>query len=492
LISELKIKKQKKQTKKLIKFMKEQKNINRRSFLKLFGAGAVASTAAFYGCDTKKSELLDQNGLHTDEVPLGKMTYRTTPTSGDKVSLLGFGMMRFPTRPKEGTNEQEIDQDAVNKLVDYAIEHGVNYFDTSPRYIMGMSEGATGTALKRHPREKYFVATKLSNFDAASQTRAGSMKMYHDSFRELQVDVIDYYLLHSIGGGGMDALNKRFIENGMLDFLIEERKKGKIRNLGFSYHGDIEVYDYLLSQHDKYHWDFAQIQLNYVDWENATGRNKDAEYLYSELAKRNIPAVIMEPLLGGRLGKLPQHLFMQLKTRRPEDSAASWAFRFAGTPPLVLTSLSGMTVMEHLQDNIRAYSPLVPISDEEDKMLKAIAVDYLKYPLVSCTECQYCMPCPYGLNIPGIFAFYNKTVNEGTIPASSQDKNYRATRRRFLVQYDRAVPTLRQSEHCIACNKCLEKCPQRIRIPREMRRIDEFVETLKQGKEFGVESEQEI
>ncbi|GHT19760.1 aldo/keto reductase [Bacteroidia bacterium] len=462
-------------------------NISRRDFLKIFGAGAVASTAAFYGCNVENEQDTDQSGKHTGNIPTDKMTYRTTPTTGDKVSLLGFGMMRFPTRKKQGSEEEEIDQDAVNQLVDYAIEHGVNYYDTSPRYIMGLSERAVGNALSRHPRNKYFVATKLSNFDPESQTRENSIKMYRNSFKELQVDVIDYYLLHSIGGGGMEALRKRFFDNGMLDFLLEERKKGTIRNLGFSYHGDIEVYDYLLANHDKYHWDFVQIQLNYVDWNLASGRNTDASYLYGELEKRAIPAVVMEPLLGGRLGKLPQHLFLQLKTRRPADSAASWAFRFAGTPPLVLTSLSGMTVMEHLQDNIRTHSPLEPISPEEDKLLKDIAIEYNQYPLVPCTNCQYCMPCPYGINIPGVFMFYDKTVNEGTIPKSSQDENYRAARRKFLLEYDRAVPTLRQSAHCIGCEICLPKCPQRIRIPREMRRIDEFVETLKQGKEFGTE-----
>ena len=465
-----------------------KKNISRRNFLKVFGTGAVVSTAAFYGCKPKKSGIVDQTGSHSDEVPVDKMTFRTTPTSGDKVSLLGYGMMRFPTVKKEGSNEYEFDQEAINQLVDYAIEHGVNYFDTSPRYMTGLSERATGVALARHPREKFFVATKLSNYDVATHTREGAMNMYNNSFKELQVDVIDYYLLHGIGGGGMEAFNSRYIQNGMLDFLIEERKKGKIRNLGFSFHGDVTVFDYLLSQHDKYKWDFAQIQLNYVDWNMASGRNVNAEYLYNELTKLGIPSVIMEPLLGGRLGKLPQHLFLQLKARRPNDSVASWAFRFAATPELVLTSLSGMQTMEHLQDNIRSHSPLVPITEEENALLKQIAVEYLQYPLIPCTECQYCMPCPYGIDIPGVLAFYNKTINEGTIPNSSQDKDYRAARRRFLIEYDRAVPTLRQSSHCISCNICVEKCPQRIRIPNQMRNIDEFVEKLKQGKEFGVEN----
>ena len=179
--------------------------------------------------------------------------------------------------------------------------------------------------------------------------------MYRRSFQDLQVDYIDYYLLHGIGMGGMEALRSRYLDNGMLDFLLKEREAGRIRNLGFSYHGDIEVFDYLLSRQDELKWDFVQIQLNYLDWKHAkevNPRNTDAEYLYGELSKRGIPAVIMEPLLGGRLSNVHDHIVARLKQRRPDDSVASWAFRYAGTPEHVLTVLSGMTYMEHLQDNI--------------------------------------------------------------------------------------------------------------------------------------------
>ena len=158
----------------------------------------------------------------------------------------------------------------------------------------------------------------------------------------------------------MENLHQRYLDNGILDFLMEEREAGRIRNLGFSYHGDIEVYDYLPANHDKYKWDFVQIQLNYLDWGHSkeiNPRNTNAEYLYDELAKRNIPVVIMEPLLGGRLSNLPDHIVARLKQREPEKSVASWAFRFAGTHPDVLTVLSGMTYKEHLEDNLRTYCP---------------------------------------------------------------------------------------------------------------------------------------
>ena len=337
----------------------------------------------------------------------------------------------------------------VNALVDHAIAHGVNYFDTSPAYCRGHSEHATGVALSRHPRDKYFIATKLSNFAPSTWSREASMAMYRNSFRELQVDYIDYLLLHGVGmGSGMEEFEARYIDNGMLDFLLAEREAGRIRNLGFSYHGDIAVFDHLLAQHDRYKWDFVQIQLNYVDWKHAkevNTRNTDAEYLYGELEKRGIPAVIMEPLLGGRLSNVHDHIAAHLKQRRPSSSVASWAFRFAGSFPGVLTVLSGMTYMEHLQDNLRTYSPLDELTDADKEFLEETAQLLLRYPTIPCNDCKYCMPCPYGLDIPAILLHYNKCVNEGNVATSSQDENYRRARRAFLVGYDRSVPKLRQA-----------------------------------------------
>lgn len=407
------------------------------------------------------------------------MTYRTNPRTGDKVSILGYGCMRWPTLPSPAGDGNVIDQNTVNRLIDYALEHGVNYFDTSPVYVQGWSEKSTGIALKRHPRNKFFIATKLSNF--SNYTRENSIAMYRQSFTDLQVDYIDYYLLHSIGNGGIDMFRARYIDNGMIDFLMAEREAGHIRNLGFSFHGTKEVFDEVLAMHDKVHWDFVQIQLNYVDWKHASGNNVNADYLYGELVKRNIPAVIMEPLLGGRLSNVPDHIAARLLQRNPTSSVASWAFRFAGTPKDVLTVLSGMTYMEHLQDNLRTYSPLVELSDEETQFLYDTAELMMQYPTIPCNDCKYCMPCPYGIDIPAILLHYNKCVNEGNIPASSQDENYQRARRAYLIGYDRSVPKLRQASHCIGCQQCVIHCPQSIDIPHELHRIDQFVEKLKQG-----------
>ncbi len=463
---------------------KNKKEIDRRKFLKVLGASAVTTTAALYGC-SYQSDSAAINGSPGD-TQTGEMTYRTSPSTGDKVSILGYGCMRLPTinNTSARDTQDEIDQDMVNELTDYAIAHGVNYFDTSPAYCRGRSEHAMGIALSRHPRDSYFIATKLSNFSPDTWSRQASIAMYHNSLKELQVDYLDYMLLHGIGMGGMEALKGRYLDNGMLDFLIKEREAGRIRNLGFSYHGDIEVFDYLLSRHDEIKWDFVQIQLNYVDWKHAkevNTRNTDAEYLYAEVSKRNIPAIIMEPLLGGRLSNVPNHIVGRLKQRRPTDSVASWAFRFAGSPEGVLTVLSGMTYMEHLKDNLRTYSPLVPLTENDKEFLEETAQLMLKYPTIPCNDCKYCMPCPYGLDIPAILIHYNKCVNEGNVPENSQEENYRKARRAFLVGYDRSVPRLRQANHCIGCDQCVHHCPQNINIPGELHRIDQFVEQLKQG-----------
>lgn len=461
--------------------MKNRKYINRRNFLRTMGAGSITTAAFITGC--KPDNKVSAQGGSIGEVPTDMMTYRVNPKDGNKVSLLGYGCMRWPLRQKADGSGEEIDQDAVNDLVDYAIAHGVNYFDTSPVYVRGWSETATGIALSRHPRDKYFIATKMSNMRSVP-TLENSIAMYHKSMKDLQVDYLDYYLLHSVGSS-MEDFQRRFIDNKLLDYLLKEREAGRIRNLGWSFHGIQEVFDYILAMDIK--WDFCQIQLNYQDWQHATGRNVNAEYLNGELVKKNVPAVIMEPLLGGRLARVPIQALRLMNEIHAHDSAAKWAFRYAGTPENVLTVLSGMVYMEHLQENIRTYSPLQPLNEQEYETLESVTDVLINSDYIQCTECQYCMPCPYGLDIPGVFAHYNRCVSAGKLLKSSKDENYRRARQEFLVGYDRSVPKLRQADHCIECNECLSKCPQSIKITEEMRRVDKYAEQLKQKMDFEYE-----
>lgn len=466
--------------------------IDRREFLK--ATGTAAATTVLAGCGVKaggQDADLDAAGHHTSPVPTDKMTCRTNPKTGDRVSILGYGWMRLPTikggsgRTQENANGEALDQEEINRLTRYALDHGVNYFDTSPAYCQGRSEESLGTALKAsgYPRDKYFIATKLSNFSPQQYPLEEGKQMFENSLRYLQTPYVDYLLLHAVGGGGMKTLHDRYLDNGLLDWLMQQREAGRIRNLGFSFHGDVAVFDWLLEHHGQYHWDFVQIQANYCDWHNDDDRGRSGEYLYGQLAQRGIPVVIMEPLLGGRLSKVPDHVVAHLKQRKPENSVASWAFRYIASKPAVLTVLSGMTYMEHLQDNIRSYSPLDPLSQEEQEWLEGETASLIKgYPTIDCNDCKYCMPCPYGLDIPAIFMHYNRCVNKGQVPESQQARNYQQARRAFLVGYDRSVPRLRQANHCIQCRACVPHCPQQIDIPAQLQRIDEFVEKLKQDK----------
>ena len=459
-----------------------KKDISRRNFLKILGGGAITTAAVMTGCKSTSGSKAVEEYKKEVEQARGKRTSRKNPKTGDKVSILGYGMMRLPSKTE---NKDDYDQDMINRQIDYALEHGLNYIDTSPVYCQGKSERCTGIALSRHKRSEYFVATKLSNFHPSTQSREASIGMYKNSLKELQVDYLDYYLLHAIGGG-MDEFNRRYVDNGIMDFLMAEREAGRIRNLGFSFHGKKEVFDEVLAMNDKYHWDFVQIELNYLDWDYANeinGSNVDASYLYAELQKMNIPAVIMEPLLGGRLANLPQYLATELKSHAPERSVASWAFRYAGTPEGVLTVLSGMTYMEHLKDNLLSYCPLEPLTEEEQRFLdKDVAERIVGLENIPCNDCKYCMPCPYGIDIPAIFVHYNKCKNDGTLPRLKMDDEYYKLRRNYLIGLDRAVPRMRQADHCIGCGQCEPHCPQNIRIPRELQKISQFVEDLKQNK----------
>lgn len=445
--------------------------MDRRDFLKTAGAGALAVGAtSLTGCSFSSDKRTEVSGD-------ASMQMRTSPKNGEKVSLLGYGCMRWPMKKGED-GKDHIDQEAVNEMVDYAYRNGVNYYDTSPAYLQGQSEEAAGIALSRYPRESYYIATKLSNFNNFS--REAGLKMYRDSQKALRTDYFDYYLLHAIGTSGFEGFEERYINNGLLDFLLEEREAGRIRNLGFSFHGRKEVFDQFMALHEKYHWDFVQIEMNYVDWMHAkVPENVNADYLYEELAKRNIPATIMEPLLGGRLAKLPEVIAEKMKEREPQMSIASWAFRFCGSYPNILTVLSGMSSMDPLIENVETFSHFKPLNDEEKAFLMEMANLMEDYPTVPCTACSYCMPCPYGIDIPTIFRHYNDHVNSGEIAQSCEQDHFQRLKRRYLVSYDRAVETVRQADHCIGCGQCRPKCPQSIDIPRALRHIDRYVEKLK-------------
>ncbi|MBO4264393.1 MAG: aldo/keto reductase [Bacteroidales bacterium] len=433
--------------------------MDRRDFIKT--SGLAAAGLGMVAC---VPELGRQESAPDNEFR-GEMA-QNYPGTG----LLGYGCMRWPVLADGST----IDQEKVNEMVDFALAHGVNYFDSAPVYLQGKSEAATAEALLRHPRESYVIATKCSNMRGQD-----GWEMYRKSLEIYRTDHLDYYLLHNLQG--YESFKRRFLDTGLLDKFLREREAGRIRHLGLSFHGQKEGFDELLALHGTYHWDFFQIQMNYLDWTHPT-RDVDARYMYGKLDEAGIPVVIMEPLLGGRLADIPAGIGARMKAREPRRSIASWAFRFCGSFPRVLTVLSGMTYMDHLQDNLHSFLEFKPLEEAEMAFLEDVAEEMARFPLVRCTGCQYCMPCPYGIDIPGIFRFYNTSINEDTYVRNPEQKGYAKLRRRFLAAYDKAVESVRQADHCIACGKCVNACPQHIPIPARLREIDTYIESVKRGE----------
>jgi hypothetical protein len=449
--------------------------------LKAAGVGIAGATVA---CGLDRLGVFSGKGRSLQEPPTDKMTYRVHPTSNDKISLFGFGCMRFPMLPNaDAYNGTDIDEAAAFALVDYALAHGVNYFDTGWRYHQGASEEVIGKALQRHPRESFFLATKMPGY--LNPTLEQAKDIFETQLKKCRVDYFDYYLLHAIIS--TDAYKTVYEEQKVLDFLLEQKAQGRIRNLGWSFHGDKEALEYLLSR--DVHWDFAMVQLNYYDllhgfvpapFQTFIAKTPaPSQWMYEKLVASGIPLMLMEPLKGGRLARLNKKTLAVLQAERPQSSAASWAFRFVGELPNVLMILSGITYIEHLQDNLRTFSPLEPLSEREHTTLKRALDIFLTQGDIGCTTCGYCMPCPYGIDIPGVFSHYNRCLDDEQIPKGARDANYEKARRAFLVGYDRSVPELRQAERCTGCNQCVKHCPQFINIPSEMVRLGKFVEDLK-------------
>lgn len=404
---------------------------------------------------------------------------------GKKVSLLGFGAMRLPTIDgghanawnKSGYSNALIDQEELNRQVKVLLDSGVNYFDTSPAYCRGESESRLAEALQKsgYDRDSYIIATKLSTFSRSQWSFEKSKEMFFQSLKNLRTTYLDNYLLHNIGNESFEAFKARFLDNGVLDFLVEQRKNKVIRNLGFSFHGDYKAFQWCIDNHDKYHWDFALIQMNYVDWKHAEKlnvRNVNAERLYNELTNRNIPVVVMEPLLGGRLAKFDYAIAKKMQAFSKDATLASWAFRFCASKPNVMCILSGMTKMEHIEENIATFKSFKPLTDSEFAALESAAQEFVESDYIQCNKCDYCMPCPYGLDIPAILTFYNDYLSPKKRKAYSLKK--------ILSIYDKLIPDeLRRAEHCTGCGRCNPHCPQQINVSEEVFKIAQLIENIK-------------
>lgn len=361
--------------------------------------------------------------------------------NNNQVSLLGFGCMRFPLKSENGA---DIDQEKVFDMVDYAMEHGVNYYDTAAPYHGGESENAIGRALSRYPRSSYFLADKMSIWMVGSQA---DMEMFFaEQLRKCQTKYFDYYLVHAITESKWDKIE----DLKCFEFLAQKKREGKIRNLGFSFHDSPAVLEKVIAAHN---WDFAQIQLNYLDWEL-----QDAQKQYDILVKNNLPVVVMEPLRGGALVSLCKESIDIFRKADSNASIASWALRYAASLSSVLTVLSGMTAMEHLKDNVKTMTDFKPLTEDEYGIIERALAAYRESAPVPCTACKYCMPCPVGVDIPKNFGIYNHYLTNGKNAAG------------LIMQYN-TMPKEIRAENCISCGKCKSSCPQHIDIPRLMGEI---------------------
>lgn len=364
---------------------------------------------------------------------------------GLKLSALGMGAMRLPVL--EG-DDARIDSAATQELVDYAMAHGVNYYDTAWGYHAGNSETALGKALAKYPRDSFYLADKFPGYDLANMPKV--QEIFERQLQKCGVDYFDFYLFHNLCEMNIDAYldDEKY---GIFSYLMEQKKNGRIRHLGFSVHGALPIMERFLDAYGK-HMEFCQIQLNYVDW---TFQNAWAKV---ELLKEwNIPVWVMEPVRGGKLASLPAEDEAKLRALRPGESPAAWAFRFLQDIPGVAVTLSGMSNLQQLKDNIATFETERPLSEQERGALFAIA-DGLLGGRLPCTACRYCTShCPKELDIPMLLELYNEhsfTTNGFIAPMA------------LLAQ-----PAEKQPSACIGCRSCEQVCPQQIKISEAMARF---------------------
>lgn len=370
--------------------------------------------------------------------------YRDTDV---KVSLLGMGCMRLP---KVDPEKEDIDYEKAQEIIDYAYANGVNYFDTAYGYHGGQSELFVGQALKKYPRESFFLASKMPIW--CVKEKGDVERIFNEQLQRCQTEYFDFYLFHSQNAANFQKCQ----EFGVYEFLSQMKAEGKIRRLGFSFHDTPEVLRHIC---DTYPWDFAQIQLNYLDWEM-----QDAKTQYQILNDREIPVIVMEPVRGGALASPCEAADILFREERPDKSVASWAIRFAASLPGVLTVLSGMSNMEQVRDNVDTMTRFEPLTDREREVIDEALEAYRKKDTVPCTGCRYCMDCPFGVDIPRMFSLYNHYV----LDRDGED---------YLEAYE-AQPESERADQCQACGACMEKCPQHIRIPDQMVTIRETVEKI--------------
>ena len=366
------------------------------------------------------------------------MQYSNIEKLGAKPSRLGFGCMRLPTTP-----EGAIDEPRAAAMIDRAIKAGVNYFDTAFFYHKRQSEAFVGKTLKKYPRESFYLATKLPLSLIHSLEEA--KEIYAGQFATLQVDYVDFYLLHAINGKRWREMR----DNGVVDFLLKEQKAGRIRYLGFSFHDDYAAFEEIITARD---WDFCQLQFNYMDIDTQAGMKG-----YELATKLGVPVIVMEPVKGGSLATLSDDVAELMRAERPDKSLASWAMRWVGSLDNCRVILSGMTTEEQVEDNLATFEHFEPLSEREQEIIAKTRDAIRAKQFIGCTNCRYCMPCPFGVAIPRNFSMMNAFAMYGN-------------EKRLQGWWQEAAEEERASA-CKQCGKCETVCPQGLAIRDKLAEI---------------------
>ncbi len=357
---------------------------------------------------------------------------------GIKLSALGMGAMRLPVIDQD---DAKVDQETTEKMVDYAMAHGVNYYDTAWGYHGGHSEIAMGKALSRYPRENFYLADKFPGYDLSNMDKVE--EIFEEQLKKCGVEYFDFYLFHNVCEMNIDEyLNE---SHGIFDYLMKQKENGRIRHLGFSAHGSYEVMERFLKKYGE-HMEFCQIQLNYMDWSF-----QDAKAKMELLKEYHLPVWVMEPLRGGQLASLSEDAEKKLKALRPQETTPAWAFRFLQSLPEVVVTLSGMSNEKQMEENIETYQEEKPLNEEEMAALQAIADEIIGKHALPCTACHYCVShCPQGLDIPQLLSLYNEHIVTGggfIAPMAMM-----------------AIPEDKRPSACVGCRSCEAVCPQQIKI----------------------------
>lgn len=374
------------------------------------------------------------------------MEYRRMENIGVDVSLLGFGCMRLPVN-KDG----KINEARASNLIDLAYKNGVNYFDTAYGYHDGESESFTGKALSKYDRSTYFVATKLPCWKVNSIEDAE--QIFNEQLQRLQMNYVDFYLLHALNRQRFDQM----VELGVLEFCERLRKEGKIRYFGFSFHDDYDAFEHIIRY---YKWDFCQIQFNYMDIDEQAGLKG-----YKLAEELGIPVIVMEPIKGGNLAKLPRSAAKYFKELAPDKSVSSFALRYVGSMPNVKVILSGMSNLRQVTDNLSTFDKFVPLSEKEQEAVDKVREILLARVKNNCTACRYCMPCPAGVDIPKNFELWNRY----SIYRNKHDIKW---------NWENNFSDKQKAMYCVECGKCEKVCPQKIKIRENLKTLQAELDDL--------------